>query len=189
MKKMKHVRQVSGCILLLLVVAGCCEATPGADGQDSTVNGIVSRFPGYHLLKLAERDAETRAYVLRHFPKGNSSVVHADFDGDGHLDYALLLKDNKSGSVKVVILLCSEDAECKSVYNLDDPGSDSGELYIRPVPIGSRVAQTEAIDTKNYPAPVRLRSTGIELTVFEKASVVYYWDRKRKKIETVQTGD
>jgi hypothetical protein len=36
---------------------------------------------------------------------------------------------------------------------------------------------------------IRLSSTGIEVTYFEKAEVVYYWNTKHKKIETIQIGD
>jgi len=36
---------------------------------------------------------------------------------------------------------------------------------------------------------VRLSSTGIEVTYFEKAKVVYYWNTKHNKIETIQTVD
>jgi hypothetical protein len=39
---------------------------------------------------LKELDSDARAFFLQHFPKASPSVVHADFDGDGQLDYALL---------------------------------------------------------------------------------------------------
>jgi hypothetical protein len=134
------------------------------------------------------RNSDARTFIVDHFPKRNPSVVHADFDGDGHPDYAILLKDKKSGTTKLVVLLCSRDAQCKSVFELDVTTS-SGEVYVRPIPAGSRVSQTEAIDTKDYPPPVRLGSVGIEVTYFGQAKIVYYWNRKHKKIETVQTED
>jgi len=99
-----------------------------------------------------------------------------------------LLRNKRSGTTKLVILLCSEDITCKSVYEVDVT-SDSGGVYIRPVPMGRRVSQTDAIDTKAYPPPSRLSSTGIEVTYFGQAKVVYYWNRKQKKMETIQTED
>jgi hypothetical protein len=71
----------------------------------------------------------------------------------------------------------------------EDITSSVGGVFIRPVPIGRRVSQTEAIDTKDYPPPVRLRSTGVEVTYFGQAKVVYYWNAKHKKMETIQTED
>src|SRR4029077_7645091 len=120
---------------------------------------ILDDFPGFHMLTVAERDSDTRAFILAHFAKRNPSVVRADFDGDGHPDYAVLLKDKKSGVAKFVILLCPEDEHCKKACD-EDITSYDGEVFIKTVPIGRRVSQTEAIDTKDYPPPVRLRSTG-----------------------------
>jgi len=184
-------KQLSGCILSLLVTLVCCVVPPGAAGQGVEIDKIVGRFSGYHLLTLRERDSETRAFILQHFPHTNPSIVHADFDGDGHPDYAILLKHNKSAATKLVVLLCRENAECKSVFDQDVATADScsGEVYIRPVPSGSRVSQTDAIDTNDYPPPVRLGSTGIEVTCFGKAKVIHYWNRKHKKMEAIQTED
>lgn len=86
-----------------------------------------------------------------------------------------------------VILLCAEDEHCKKVSD-EDITSFAGEVFIEPVPIGRRVSQTEAIDAKATP-PVTLSLTGIELTYFGKATVVYYWDAKHKKMDTIRTGD
>jgi len=178
-------------ILLVPVTLVCCVAALGVGGQTSDIDKILSLFPGYHLLALSERTAETKAFIHQHLPKDNPSVVHADFDGDGHPDYAVLLRSNKSGATKLVVLLCSADQNCKSVFDREVTTSSSspGELYLRPVPPGSVVSQTDAIDTKSYPAPERLNSTGIEVNYFGKATVVYYWNRKHKKIEAVQTED
>jgi hypothetical protein len=180
--------RLGGCILLLLVTLVRCVAAPGAQGPTSDINRVLNRFPGYHVLTLQERNSDAREFIKGHFPKNNPSVVHSDFDGDGHLDYALLLKDSKSSTTKLVVLLCSGDTQCKSVFDVDITSS-SGEVFIRPVPIGSQVSQTDAIETKDYPSPVKLRSIGIELTYLGQAKVVYYWNRKKKKIEAVQTED
>jgi len=171
-----------------IVVMGilCCVALSGAEGPKRDLDVVLSRFQGYHVMTLEERDADVRTFIRQHFPKENPSIVHADFDGDGRPDYAVLIKDSKS--TKLVVLLCPAEAECKSVYEVDVT-TDAAGVYIRPVPIGSRVSQTDAIDTDRYPPPVRLSSTGIEVTYFEKAKVVYYWNRKTKKITAVQTEE
>jgi len=61
-----------------------------------SLGSVLNNFLGYHILKLTEMDGDASAFFLQHFPKGNPSVVHADFDGDGHLDYALLLRNDKA---------------------------------------------------------------------------------------------
>jgi hypothetical protein len=181
-------RQPWGAIMLLQATFVCGVVMTGQAGQRNGIDKLLNHFPGDHVLTLSERDSDARDFILKHFPRSNPSVVHADFDGDGHPDYAMLPRDNKSGTTKFVVLLRSGITQYKSVYELDVTPV-SGEVYIRPLPIGSRVSQTEEIDTKDYPSPVQLSSTGIELTYFEKATVVYYWNKKNKKIEAIQTED
>lgn len=156
--------------------------------RKSNFDSVLGNFPGYHLLSLRERDPDARAFILEHFPKANPSVVHADFDGDGHLDYALLLKDSKSEATKLVVLLCSGDGQCQSVYDLDI-ATQSGSTYIRPVSAGSRVSQTEAIDTGDSTSPVKLKFTGVRVTYFGQGEIVLYWNAKLRKMEAVQTKD
>ena len=170
----------------ILVSVALCVAMSASEGQAGDVGAILKQFPGYHVLTLQERDSDLKAFLAQHFPKGNRSVVRADFNGDGNPDYALLLKDDKTGAAKLVVLLCSADGQCKSVYDVDET-TYASVAYLRPVSTGSKVSQTEAV-SGNTP-PVRLRSTGIEVNYFEKGKVVLHWNTKRQKIEEVQTGD
>ena len=137
---------------------------------------------------MSELDTGTRAYFSQHFPKSNPSVVQADFDGDGHLDYALLVRNVKSKTTKLIVLLCSEDGQCRKVYELD-VSMYSDLVYLRLVAIGSVVSQTDAIDSTDHLTPVRLKASGIQVSYFEKGKVVLYWNRKLKKIKEVDTQD
>ena len=159
-----------------------------AQGETGKFDKLLSPFPGYHIFTLDERDPDTRAILVQHFAKKNPSVIEADFDGDGHLDYALLLKNAKTANTKLVVLLCSSTLPCKSVYDLDLTGS-AGEVYLKRIPAGALVSQTEAVDTGENTIPVKLNSAGIRLVYFEKAEVVLYWDTKLGKIQEIQTGD
>jgi hypothetical protein len=60
-----------------------CTVLP-ASTDDAGLARVLKRFPGYHLLKLQERDLEVKTFVTQHFPKDNPSVVRADFDGDSN---------------------------------------------------------------------------------------------------------
>jgi hypothetical protein len=182
-------RQTSASALAVVFAAlFCCVGTLVGEEQKSDVDNILSSLPGYHLLTLKERDPNTRAYISQHFPKSNPSVVQADFDGDGHLDYALLVRNANSKTTKLVVLLCSEDGHCRTVYELD-VSAYSDLVYLRPAAVGSVVSQTEAVDSTNQSSPVKLKSTGIQVTYFEKGKVVLYWNRKLKKLKEVQTED
>jgi hypothetical protein len=166
----------------------CCLAASASDQQRNELVGILSLFPGYHVLTLADRNAETQSFLQGRFPKENPSVVHADIDGDGNLDYALLLRNDRSSNAKFVVLLCSADDSCKKVYESDLTGY-SEEAYLRAASSGSRVAQTETIDTPGKIGPLKLSATGIRVIYVGQAEVVYHWNNKHKKIEAIQAGD
>jgi len=174
--------------VLVILLAGffCCALVSSGEERKSNIGNILSGFPGYHLLTLKELDSDAKAFFLQHFPKASPSVVHADFDGDGQLDYALLLRNDKSEVTKLVVLLCHEDGHYRNVYELD-VSAYSGSAYLRPVSRGSRISQTESIDTDT--GPVNLKFSGIRVTYFGKGEVVLYWNEKLKKIDAITTAD
>lgn len=173
--------------LALMVVLLWGVLASASDGQASDITTILKQFPGYHVLTLQERDPDARAYIVQHFPKADASVVHADFDGDGHDDYALLLKNAKLAKALLVVVLCPADGQCKTAYKMD--ASEAYKVtYLSPVPVGSRVSQTEAMPRSDH-SPGRLKSVGIRVTYDEQAEVVLYWNSKLRKIEEVQTSD
>jgi len=157
-------------------------------GKNSDLDSILGRFPGYHLQAVQELDSAARDFFLRHFPRQDPGIVRGDFNGDGNPDYALLLKGNKSTAQKLVVFLCSGVGQCKSVYDLDVTAySDS--VYLRPVKVGSRVSQTDAIPRNDRALTKKPMALGIEITYFEKAKVVLSWNPKLKKLDEMQTED
>jgi hypothetical protein len=127
------------CLFSLFLALAFSVAVPRGNGQSDGIGKIILEdFPGFHVLTVPERDSDTRAFIQAHFAKRNPSVVRADFDGDNHLDYALLLKDKKSGTARFVILLCPENEHCKKACD-EDITSYAGEVFIKTVPIGRRV--------------------------------------------------
>ena len=161
-----------------------------ATGREArpAMDKILEHFPGYHVVTVAERNYDSREFIRRHFPKENPSIVQADFDGDGHLDYAILLRNDNTRTAKVVMLLCSEGAECRDAYDVE-VSTNYIEVYLRPAPIGKRVSQTDAIDTNDHSGPVKLHPVGVEVNYYGKATVVYYWDKKAKKMKAIETED
>jgi hypothetical protein len=179
----------SGSVLVAVVISlSCGVAMPARGQQKNDVDSILSGFPGYHLLTLKERDADTQAFILQHFPKANTSVVHADFDGDGFLDYAMLLKSDRLAAAKLVVLLCDAKGQCRNVYESDITGYSDG-AYLRPFPLGSKISPTDAAGTQERSSTVTLKAIGIQVVYFEKGRVVLYWDKKVKKVTEVPTGE
>ncbi len=183
-----HMTRLYGWILLSVTVLVGCVALSASDGQADAVENILKRFPGSHLLSLQERGSDVRDFFVQHFPKDNPSLIRADFNGDGYPDYALLLRDDKSGTTKLVVLLCSANGQCKSAYQLDE-SAYAGSVYLRPASLGSQVSQTDAINGNDHNSRIKLHSTGVQVTYFEKGKVVLYWNRKHQKIEELQTED
>ena len=99
--------------------------------------------------------------------------VTADFDGDGKLDWAGLLRD--SNGKLLLIAVYSQDRTYFRV-TLAKLGEDEGYLntgvqlrepgIVHGIPISSSEGLPE----------LRLERPGIHLIYFEKASVLYYWE-------------
>lgn len=174
------------CLVVLAACIGFLQWSTLSIGQEpKSTTEIAHEFPGYHVLTLSDRDDDTRAFLTRRFPKSDSSVVRADFDADGHSDYAALLKSDTADRAKLVVLLCSSDSHCRRVYDLD-LGAYSQITYLRPIARGSRVSGQ---DSAGRSLIVKLNSTGIRVIYYEKGEVVLYWSKKLGKIVEVQTKD
>lgn len=173
-------------VLALLALA----AVPSSSSETAknSLADVLKLFPGYHVVTLNECDPGMRSSLSQNYPKANPSVVHADFDGDGSPDYALLLKNDATRVTKFVILLCPVAQSCKKVNDIDE-SQMSGIVYLRPVAHGTKVSETDAVDTGAPAKRVTLRATAVELNYFGKASVVLYWDGAQKKIEEIATAD
>ena len=184
----------------LLVVLGtqlCCLAFAADDGPE--MNRILKLFPGYHVLSMSERDSETRTFLLQHLPKRNPSVIHADIDGDGYPDYALLLRQDKPQSSRFVVLLCPKDGPCRKTYELDVTGySDGAYLTTAPpektidLPATQQIVASDKAGSSQgaqVTGNTKPAQTGIFVTYFGKGQILLRWSRKAKKLVEVPTRD
>lgn len=172
-------------LVLLLAVFACPSAVRGQKASPETG---PPDYPGYHLLKLGERDADARAFLVEHFKGSDPSVIHADFDGDGHPDYAVLLKSDTSAAAKLLVLFCDAQSKCRSVYEEDITGYSEG-AYLSSLPVGSRIAEAESAEGEKDSHPAKLTNTGFRVNYFEKGAVAHCWDKKSKKLVTVGTEE
>jgi hypothetical protein len=168
--------------IVAMIFVICGSVFPASAG-DAMLDSILKHFPGYHVLRLPERDPDLRVFVAQHFRNRNVSIVRADLNGDGTPDYALLLKNDDTGTTKLVVLLCSTDGRCKSVYDLDETAS-AAFVYLRPIGAGSELSPFDGNAHSS-----KLALTAVQVNYFEKGAVVLVWNRKLQKIEEVQTED
>lgn len=181
----RRMRLLANLVAVALLTTAFCSGSASAQDQKHAVETLIHDCcPGYHLMRIAERDMDTRAFLLKRSKVSDPSVIHADLDGDGKPDYAMLLKSDTSAKAKFVVLLCDVSRPCRRVYEMDVTGDSQG-TYLSRLPIGSIVAPAEDDES----APLKLRTNGIQLSYFEKAELAFYWDRKLKKIVELGTGD
>jgi hypothetical protein len=177
-------------IIVIAVAIACCSvaAAESKKAMNNEENKIISQFPGYHILSLKDLYPETRGYFSRDYPNEKPGIVKSDFNGDGYQDYAVLLKKNNAQKTKLVILFCSAVSPCNKIDEVD-VGYSYAIVYLRLVKSGTVIEETDAADTENPSSPMRLKHAGVELTYSGQAKIVYYWNEKLKKIETMQTAD
>jgi hypothetical protein len=176
-------------LLLSGILCNFCRVHSFAATDSGAVSDAALKlFPAYHVLTMAERDSDTRDFITENYPKQDPSVIYADFNGDGHPDYALLLKSDQSKNAKFVVLLCPDDNTCKQVLELDTTET-AGIMYLRKIAPGSQIAETDTAEENDRSVPVKLNAPAIGLNCFGKAAVVYYWDKTSKKMASVQTED
>jgi hypothetical protein len=172
--------------LALLMIS--CSVPAAAQLKENAVDKLVRKnYPGFHLLRMSERDADVRTFLTTRSQRSNPSLVHADFDGDGHLDYALLLKSDRSAAAELSVLLCENTERCHAVYKIDITGA-SEIAYLSRIPPSSKIAEMDDAG-ENDPHAVKLKKVGVSLSYFEKAEIALYWDKKLKKIVEVGVED
>ena len=117
-------------------------------------------------------------------------VVYGKFYSDKFTDAALLSKQN--GRLIFEVVRCNPECNIDIHTDISDGMRGirfvaDGLTYLILVPKGQVVETTPAIEGENK--HVKLKHDAIEVVTFEKASVVWYWDDKTKKWDTISTAD
>jgi hypothetical protein len=160
------------------VASGSCEDKVGPIAE--------KHYPNYRIVRLEDLDKDVREYFARAYPNGHPGCVEEDFDGDGLLDYALLLRTEVDGKTteKVVVLRGRGDQSFVPI-NLDVLNDRSGSFFVRYVPPGEIRKWQET--TRSKMKTIILKHPGFELVLYESASRVYYW--RGKRFHSVQSSD
>jgi hypothetical protein len=163
-------------------------------------NTIAQHFQGYRLITQSDLDGEMVKWVIEELHEIPSAWLQADFDGNGELDYAVMLRKVEEKKViwlQVVLLkekqkfvfieLCKSEYEC-----VEKCKSEHGEvqLYYTLVPAGVKVEEFEGfVSDDNARRSALLTTPGIKVVYFERKSYIYFWDSKKKQFDCIQTED
>lgn len=171
----------------VLIFTICSKSVAGNCDLSNSIEVINKYMPGYKLITIDEYDSYTKKYFELHYPDKNPAIVCADFDGNGFVDLAVLIRDSsRKNSLVFVILL--QFANSKYVLNYkSDIGRDYCDLYITEVKPGEILTPFGSSDpVKNS---IILKKYAINLVCFGKTDVVHYWDDKKKQFDSIQTAD
>lgn len=134
------------------------------------------------LRELFDKSAEAKRYAIS--TQVNPYYLHADLNGDGQLDTAILVKERSSGKTGVAIvhggsrqLLVFGAGRDFGNGSDDFPGLDAWYVYRRGA-VGQGVTDKP---------PPRLVASALMLIKTESASALLYWDGRRYR--WYQQGD
>lgn len=149
---------------------------------------INAHFPDYVLMDIDELDAFAKDVFKKHYPQSNPHLVCRDFDGNGLIDYALLLRNSKKKGKQTIftIFLQSSHSYFKLAHHLNLEFYRD-DVYIIPIEPGRLLSQTPATDAPSK--EIRLKNAAVELVYVGKAALAYYWDDKSKSFATICTAD
>jgi hypothetical protein len=128
-------------------------------------------------------------------PPNPPGIVEADFNGDGQKDFMVLLRGGveneieskgkmyKSIEIKLIAFLKDEHGTYKSsiIYKYDG-GLPPFIEFIQLIPPGPITEIYTDVTTK-------IKNPSVLLIHCEKSSVVFYWDKTKKKFQEIWTGD
>jgi hypothetical protein len=87
--------------LLIFTVAVAAFSTSFAAGPDDLPFPLSSSLSP-HVLRVLESDAAAKRYaIVSHL---NPFYIHGDFNGDGRIDIAVLVKDRDSGKTGIAVV-------------------------------------------------------------------------------------
>jgi hypothetical protein len=137
-------------------------------------------FPGYAPVTLGDLAAEVGALTVQDAAYDHSdrspTVIRADFDGNGHADYAVLIKkQTTSGSDEIFAILMGYGQGRYAKIMESFFGRLSEDIYLGYVAAGTEIRLTVA-SPGVAPIPLRLKSPAVTLNVLNQASDVLYWD-------------
>lgn len=167
--------------LLCLVIAsdGSCGSKQNAQpevfsDENSTALIAKSHYPDYAILRLEDLNEDLQAHLRFNYGNAQPGYVKDDFDGDGFMDYALLLLKNEAKPMEKLVVLRGQGNGTFVPTALFEIGGEVASSYmlkncfIRCIPPGE-------VEEWDHTRKVVIQYPGIEWINWESSSCVYYW--------------
>jgi hypothetical protein len=164
--------------------AGIAEPKKAKSNQEAelfppkNIMSIIKKiYPTCNIVTLSDLADEAKSEFLGMYPHGNPGWVKGDFNGDGFVDYALLLsnKEKDTTYLRLVVLLSSGNKF--TVKNLVSKFEGDSFWYISLMPAGTVVKHTEAFaPINNEPNEIKLKYPAVEYFKAGSFMSVFYFE-------------
>ena len=142
---------------------------------------LDKRFPGWRFANVGD---EIRRALKEYAPEAQPELVRGDFDGNGKVDYALLIEQGEdfnnegvAASRKIHLVALLRNRKGYRLYHVASPAGDYLLLWKK----GNRLYNYET--QKKF----ILANDAVEAVTFEKAGTTYVY--KKGKFRAILTGD
>ena len=145
---------------------------------------VAHFFPGYAPVTLGDLAVEVGALTVKDPAYDHSdrspTAIRADFDGNGHADYAVLIKkQSASGSDEIFTILMGYGGGQYAKAMESFFGRLSEEIYLGYMPAGAQIRRAVSASPWPESGPLMLKAPAVTLSVLNETSDVLYWDAKR----------
>lgn len=169
---------------ILLILLLCFLLTPikvanGAESEQlpKAIRSILDkRFPGW---RFSEVSSDVQQFFRERFPDARPNLIRGDFDGDGRMDYAMLIEHsnfNRRGAAfsnVVEQLAFLKRGVGYKLYFLDEYAPSNPELYLNLARKGEVGHDFKTERKFRYP------NDSISISYFEKAGGTYIYRKGR----------
>ncbi len=169
---------------LMMSAAALAQQGPQTTPAEPPLDAIIAHFfPGYAQVTLDDLAPEIAALAARDpayaQPDRTPTAIRADFDGNGHADYAVLIKrQSASGSDEIFVILMGHGSGryAKAMESFFGPLAE--EIYLGYLGPGTEL-QLAAAAPGAEPERIRFETAAVTLTVLHQGSDVLLWDPMR----------
>ena len=150
------------------------------------VNIIKKACPTCDIVSLNDLAEEAKSEYLEMYPNGNPGWIKGDFNGDGFIDYALLLRnmEDDKAFLRLVVLLSSDRKFV--LVNLIEKYMGHSYWYLGLMPAGTVAKHTDAFDPPDKePSELKLKFPAIEYYKAGSSMNLYYFEKNIFNVMTV----
>lgn len=177
-----------GCLGIAPLISGCTEP----ENLSSTPEPFETNFPGYVLMDVEDFSPDLQLVLGRstRYPDDQSPTwVRADFDGNGTIDHAALLRtpSGSGGADEVFAIVLGFENGRYELVHFESFGTVNDRLLLKPVEAGRWANPVQSYDTGKE--PTLMLHDAVLLEFFEASAAVYYWDDALGGVDVIPVSD